>query len=165
VAIRLVKAKLEDAAAIHALRIATANALTERFGRGGWSGIGTERGVRSQLRTAPPFIVRRGGRVIAMLTLSTRKPWAIDTSHFTACERPLYLTGMAVHPDLQRTGLGRQCLDRALAIAARWPAEAIRLDAFDAAAGAAEFYVKCGFREVARAKYRKTPLVYFERMV
>lgn len=43
-----------------------------------------------------------------------------------------------------------------------WPADAIRLDAFDAAAGAGPFYAKCGFREVARVTYRKDPLIYFE---
>jgi hypothetical protein len=43
-----------------------------------------------------------------------------------------------------------------------WPADAIRLDAWDAQAGAGEFYRKCGYREVGRAAYRKTRLIYFE---
>jgi hypothetical protein len=47
-------------------------------------------------------------------------------------------------------------------IGAEWPADAIRLDAYDAEAGAAEFFRKCGFREVSRAAYRKVPLVYLE---
>jgi hypothetical protein len=43
-----------------------------------------------------------------------------------------------------------------------WPGDAIRLDAYDAEAGAGKFYAKCGFRERGRVVYRKTPLIYFE---
>jgi len=102
---------------------------------------------------------------VASLSLGTRKPWAIDTRYFTACARPLYLTAMAVHPDWQRKGIGRQCLREASRIARSWPADAIRLDAFDADAGAGEFYSKCGFREVGRATYREAPLIYFEAVL
>jgi hypothetical protein len=42
------------------------------------------------------------------------------------------------------------------------PRYALRLDAYDADAGAGGFYAKCGFREVGRVVYRKNPLVYFE---
>jgi hypothetical protein len=42
------------------------------------------------------------------------------------------------------------------------PANAIRLDAFDAEAGAEGFYAKCGFLEVGRVTYRKAPLISFE---
>lgn len=69
---------------------------------------------------------------------------------------------MAVHPDLQRKGVGRLLLKEAEAIACAWPADTIRLDTFDAAAGAGPFYAKCGFREVARVIYKKDPLIYFE---
>ena len=72
---------------------------------------------------------------------------------------------MAVAPVLQRQGTGRRILEQAKAVAAAWPAEAIRLDAYDAAAGAAPFYSKCGFREVGRVTYRGVPLVYFELLL
>jgi hypothetical protein len=47
---------------------------------------------------------------------------------------------------------------QARTIAERWPAQAIRLDAYDAAAGAGGFYATCGYRETGRV--RGTPLVY-----
>ena len=72
---------------------------------------------------------------------------------------------MAIHPAEQRRGLGRLCLEKAARIARAWPADALRLDAYDAAACAGEFYLKCGFREVGRAAYRNTPLIYFELML
>ena len=69
---------------------------------------------------------------------------------------------MAVHPDLQRLGVGRLLMQEAEAHARAWPADAIRLDAFDNAAGAGPFYAKCGYREVAHVIYKKDSLVYFE---
>ena len=69
---------------------------------------------------------------------------------------------MAVHPDLQRLGVGRLLIQEAEAHARAWPADAIRLDAFDKAAGAGPFYAKCGYREVAHVIYKEDPLVYFE---
>jgi GNAT superfamily N-acetyltransferase len=72
---------------------------------------------------------------------------------------------MAVHPDLQGRGVGRLLLKEAENVARAWPADAIRLDAFDAEAGAGAFYAKCGFREVARVTYKRNPLVYFEMVL
>jgi ribosomal protein S18 acetylase RimI-like enzyme len=69
---------------------------------------------------------------------------------------------MAVRPGFQRRGLGRNCVDEAVRVAREWPADAIRLDAYDADAGAGAFYAKCGFTETGRATYRSTPLVYYE---
>jgi GNAT superfamily N-acetyltransferase len=104
-------------------------------------------------------------RIVASLTLSTRKPWAIDAQYFHRSVRPLYLTSMAVDPRMQGKGVGRLCMEQAQRIAREWPADAIRLDAWNAEAGAGEFYRKCGYREVGRALYRKTSLIYFELLL
>ena len=153
-----------DAAAIAALRVATAADLTERFGRGHWSGETTERGVIAGMRDAKIWIARRGSSVVGTFRLSTAKPWAIDVAYFSPSRQPLYLTDMAVRPDLQGRGIGRRCLGKAVEVAAAWPANAIRLDAYDADAGAGAFYEKCDFREVGHVAYRGVPLVYYERL-
>ena len=72
---------------------------------------------------------------------------------------------MAVAPSLQRQGIGRRLLDEAKTVALAWPADAIRLDAYDSAAGAGPFYSKCGFHEVGRANYRGVALAYFELLL
>lgn len=154
-----------DVADLVALRNATSDHLTRQFGKGPWSGQGTEKGAPFGMTRSTVYIFRRRRRLIATFALTTRKPWAIDTSYFTARPRPLYLIGMAVDPKEQRKGIGRQCLEEASRIAKRWPGDAIRLDAFDAQAGAGGFYAKCGFREVGRTRYRDNPLIYFEMLV
>ena len=46
---------------------------------------------------------------------------------------------MAVIPARQREGLGRRCLEEAMRTSRDWPADAVRLDAFDAEGGAGGF--------------------------
>jgi len=159
------RADAPDVATVLELRTATARALTRQFGRGHWSIEGSERGVLNDLRIAQVWLALLGRAAVATFRLSTRKTWAIDASYFTRSTRPLYLTDMAVRPEVQRLGIGRQCVEKVVAIARRWPADSIRLDAYDAAAGAGDFYARCGFREVRRVSYRGNPLVYFERML
>ena len=165
VASPLERATPDDAGSIAALRMAVALDLTARFGTGHWSATITENGVRRGIDTSAVFVVRQRSAIIATLRLASRKPWAIDVAYFTPCARPLYLTDMAVHPSAQHRGIGRRCLEEARRIGADWPAESIRLDAYDAPAGAGRFYAKCGFREVGRVSYRNTPLIYFELML
>ena len=152
----------DDAATVSALLRAAAEELTRRFGRGRWSFAASERAVRSALATPASYLAWRDGDAVATLRLSPRRPWAIVVSRFSAAARPLYLTDMAVRPDAQRTGVGRRALELAAEEARRWPADALRLDAYDAPAGAGEFYRRCGWRDVGSAAYRGQPLLYFE---
>jgi GNAT superfamily N-acetyltransferase len=165
VRIKLEIAPPKDAAEICALRIAAAKKLTEVHGNGPWSGETSEKWILFAMRNSSVFVVRRRNKIIATLTLGTKKPWAIDRRYFSKCRRPLYLTSMAVAAERQRQGIGKLCVEAAVKIAKEWPAEAIFLDAYDAAAGAGEFYHKCGFRETGRAKYRDVPLIYFELLL
>ena len=163
---RLTLAVAEDAPALAALHTAVAEDLTRRYGKGHWSSPMSEKAVLLGMRTAKVFAARdESGAIVATLRLATKKPWAIDKSYFTACRTPLYLHSMAVAPELQHRGIGRLCIEEAKRIGREWPANAIRLDAYDAEAGAGGFYGKCGFLEVGRVTYRNTPLIYFEMLL
>ena len=151
-----------DAPSLAALRAEAARDLTRRFGKGHWSTEPTDRGSLADLRYAQVWVARRGKRPVGTFRLATKKPWAIDTTYFTACRRPIYLTNMAVHPELQHCGIGRRCIEHAIERVRLWPGDAIRLDAYDADAGAGGFYEKCGFRLVGKVVYRLTPLAYYE---
>jgi GNAT superfamily N-acetyltransferase len=163
--VKLKVATSVDVLDIVALRAAVAGKLTADHGKGPWSSVSTEKGVLFDMRNSTVFVARLKGKLVATLRLTTKKPWAIDRKYFTSCDRPLYLLSMAVAPDFQRRGIGRQCLEQTREVARRWPADAIWLDAFDSPAGAGPFYGKCGFREVGRASYKGCPLVYFEMLL
>jgi GNAT superfamily N-acetyltransferase len=161
----LEKAHADDVTAIAAIRRAVAERLTRDFGHGHWSWQGSESSVVRDLATPGLYVAREGRRILATLRLGTKKPWAIDTAYFAASQAPLYLTSMAVDPDRQRQGIGRACMVEAVRIAKEKKADAIRLDAYDAPAGAGGFYMKCGFREVGRVVYRENPLIYYELLL
>jgi len=154
-----------EAVEIAALRVSAANDLTQRFGKGFWSSAATENGVLQAMKQGKVLIAAKGGAIVGTLALSTKKPWAIDSSYFTRVKTPIYLTSMAVEPKLQGQGVGREMLATADMTAQGWPGHAIRLDAFDAEAGAGIFYEKCGYKEVGRAVFRSVPLIYYERLL
>lgn len=154
-----------DAQEIAALRVATANDLTSRYGKGFWSSNATDKGVLFGMKHGKVLIATLAGTIVGTLTLSGRKPWAIDTGYFTKVRTPVYLTSMAVDPKLQKQGVGGALLDAAVAKVKAWPGQAIRLDAFDADAGAGEFYAKSGYSEVGRAVFRQVPLIYYEQLL
>jgi ribosomal protein S18 acetylase RimI-like enzyme len=158
-------ATLDDVAAIAALQNAAAGALTARFGPGPWSSLVNERGAALAQRHARVRVGRDGKHTLTVLRLATKKPWAIDVSYFTPVKRPLYLTGMAVSVAHQGQGLGTMALEDACTIAEAWPADAVRLDAYDANAGAGGFYARWGFTERGRVVYKRDPLVYYERLL
>lgn len=163
--VTLTDATKQDVAAIVALQTATAQRLTADFGDGHWSHLPTERGVLRSMRESRVFVARDPAGIIATLRLTTKKPWAIDRSYFTVVKRPLYLLDMAVDVSMQRQGIGRQCMDDAARVAREWPADAIRLDAYDAAAGAGDFYAKCGYQARGSFTYRLVPLLYYELLL
>ena len=158
-------ATLKDGPIIAALHNSAAGALTARFGEGHWSSLVTERGAASAQRHSRVRVGRVGNPVLTVLRLATKKPWAIDVSYFTPVRRPLYLTGLTVAVTHQGQGLGRLALEDAIAVAREWPADAIRLDAYDADAGAGSFYVKCGSVERGRTVYKGDPLSYYELLL
>ena len=163
--LRFRDATIADVPVIAGLHNATAGALTARFGAGHWSSLVTERGAELAQRHARVRVGRSGKRILTVVRLAKKKPWAIDVSYFTPVKRPLYLTGLAVSVAHQGEGLGRLAIEDAFNIARTWPADAIRLDAYDSPAGAGDFYVKCGFKERGRVVYKGDPLVYYELLL
>ena len=70
-----------------ALQIAVDEKLTSLHGVGPWSGGTTEKMVLFKMRQANVYVARQRGKIIAMLTLGTKKPWAIDKKYFSECQR------------------------------------------------------------------------------
>jgi GNAT superfamily N-acetyltransferase len=163
--LRFRDASEKDVPMIAALHNAAAGALTARFGAGHWSALSTERAATLSLRHARVRLGTSGKQIVTVLRLATKKPWAIDVTYFTPVKRAVYLTGLSVSVAQQARGFGRVALEDARETAKGWPADAIRLDAWDAAAGAGSFYAKCGFAERGHVVYKGAPLVYYELLL
>jgi len=158
-------ARQEDVEDVARVRTLAADELTREYGHGPWSAPATASGVLGTMDHSRILVARAPEGIVATLRLATRKPWAIDASLFTPVRRPIYLTDMAVAPAFQRRGVGRRLLNEAASVCRAWPGDAIRLDAYDAQAGAGDFYRKCGYRETGRGVYRGTPHIYFELLL
>lgn len=151
-----------DIPALLNLRLAVDADQARRFGNNRWSTTITEKSVARGLKSSRVLVARRHGRIISMLRMEAKKPWAIDLKYFTPVAKAVYLHDVDVDPRVQGSGVGRQLIERAKAVARGWPVDAIRLDAYDGSSGGGTFYRQCGFTEVGRAVYRGVPLVYFE---
>jgi GNAT superfamily N-acetyltransferase len=158
-------ATTDEASLLAVLHTAVADHLTKLHGHGPWSSKTSEKGVLLAMRRSHVFVARLGLEIVGTLCLTTRKPWAIDSSYFSPCRKPVYLIAMAITPVRQRQGIGRRCMKEAERIAKALPADALRLDAYDAKAGAGGFYAKCGLVERGRVSYRGAPLIYFESVL
>jgi len=157
-------ATAEDSRVLAELHTAVGEALTARYGSGHWSSKATEAGVLRALRETTVLVARDGPTVVGTLRLATKKPWAIDVKYFTPVKKTLYLINMAVTPARQRGGVGRALVAEAAAVARVRGVGSIRLDAYDADAGAGGFYAKCGYAEVGRVSYKGVPLIYYEQV-
>ena len=155
----------EDVARIVELRNAAAEKLTREHGRGHWSHLVSVEKVAEAMDRSRVYVLRERQRIVGTLRLQMKKPSEYDRPWFTRVRRPLFLYDMAVDPARQRRGFGRACIEGAIRVARAWPADAIRLDAYDHPAGAGRFYEKCGFRETSRRVYFRAPIIYYEMML
>jgi GNAT superfamily N-acetyltransferase len=155
----------DDVAALAELHAHAAASLTDRYGKGPWSNASKDAAVRRALVESHVVVGELAGAVVGTFSLQRRKPWAIDLAYFTEVVRPVYLKEMAVEPEWQRRGVGRALLARADRFARELRAGAIRLDAWDAPAGAGGFYARCGYAARGGKVYRGNPLLYFERLL
>jgi len=108
------------------------------------------------------LVAKQDDQIVGTLCLTTKKPWAIDINYFSKVLQPLYLVGIDVHPGWQRKGIGLYMMETVKSFVIEWPAQAIRLDAYDSPAGAGEFYRKCGYKDRGRVFYKNNALLYFE---
>ena len=161
-AVTISRASLDDTDALTALRIAVARDMTARFGRGPWSVLPGKAVVSRQIRASHALVARRGDETLGTVRLTWANPALYDGRHFTPAPLALYLLGLAVSPGHRHRGVGRALLEASKQVAREWPAQALWLDTYDHAAGAAEFYRRCGFRECGSGVQDELTLLYFE---
>jgi len=151
-----------DARAIADLRTSVAQDMTRRFGPGHWSACPSKATVLRQMRASQVLVARQTGDIVGTVRLVTATPPLFDSSGFTPVNTALYALGLAVAPHQRQRGIGRQLMEAAKQMARARPVQALWLDAYDHAAGAGPFYLRCGFREVGRSEQGDVGLVFYE---
>jgi GNAT superfamily N-acetyltransferase len=151
-----------DAQALVNLRTNVARDMARRFGEGGWAEVPDDADVIQQVSASCVLVARNENEIVGTVRLARAKPWAIDASTFTPVTTALYVLGLAVSPHARGQGVGRRLMEAAKDTARAGEAGALWLDAYEHAAGAGPFYLKCGFRQVGRTSFREMPLAFYE---
>lgn len=161
--LKLQLAEMEDAESVAALRNAASDDLTFKLGKGWWTSHTTTAVALHDLRNAELHVVLHRGEIIASLVLAKQPSRTLDAKYFSGIKRPSFLSSLTVAPELQRQGYGRACLAEAAKLARRAKAGAIFADIFDHPnAGPGPFFVKCGYREIARGKHRDATSICYQ---
>jgi GNAT superfamily N-acetyltransferase len=108
----------------------------------------------------------RSGELVATLRLTDskigfyRSAWFGDPKSIAG-----YLMHMAVSPHHQGLGYGTALLREAEEVALKRGLECVRLDSYDAPAGAGSFYEKAGYTHVHSGEVHGVPLLYWEKFL
>ena len=159
-------AERADAETIHAIRTSAADALTAEFGSGHWSHVESLDTLRRHAVDRDLFLAMSNGEAFGTFELESKTPGFYSRHWFTDPDAPAYyLFSMAIVKTSQRRGLGRTIMDEMEAMAVAHGKRALRLDAYDAPAGAGVFYEKCGFVLVHEGSFNRVPLRYYEKVL
>ncbi|RKP51548.1 GNAT family N-acetyltransferase [Cohnella endophytica] len=124
--------------------------------------------IGSDLRSRNSFGIVRDGRVVAAIVLDAKQSskyakldWADKQG------RPACIHRLAVHPDYQGQGLGKQLLRFAESLAGRRGYSSIRLDVYTENPGAVGMYSRAGYRQVGKIEFpfRQAPYLCFEKLL
>jgi GNAT superfamily N-acetyltransferase len=164
--LRCTKATPSDLQRVFDIRANCAADLMTRYGPGHWGTSPTLRTLEKHLTSKYVFVVSTGKAMVGTFTLSLKRPSFFSLKDFTNPKATAaYLTGLAVEPVYQKKGIGRFCMQSVDRMARKLKCSAIRFDAYDAPAGAAEFYVRCGYERRHKSTFMGVPLIFFERVI
>jgi len=157
-------ARRDDTQPLRAVRIAASDKLTKRYGSGHWSLVTGVSTIQKHIQARTVWVGELSGKLVATLRFTESKVGFYRSSWFSdpeACAG--YLMHMAVSPDKQKRGYGTALLREVEAAAINRGLEYMRLDSYDAPAGAGPFYVKAGYNLVHSREINGVPLQYWEK--
>jgi ribosomal protein S18 acetylase RimI-like enzyme len=156
-----------DALAAHQLMARCGIAMEERYGLTTWRPPRPVRLIEPHVDAGETWEGIDDGRVVAMVTLSADPPSFYDDSYFDPAGEPArYLSMLAVEPTDQGRGIGRACVEWAVARASQANARSVRLDTAGENEPAQRFFLRLGFAQRSPVlSFPRFTLVYFERVL
>jgi GNAT superfamily N-acetyltransferase len=165
-AVRVRRASTSEITAIQATRISASEDLTERFGEGHWSIVSSEATLIDALGNGNLYVIDADGVLAGTCRLTDRKIAFYEERWFADPDAPAtYLRDMAIAPDRQRQGIGREAMADIAQLARLQGACAVRLDAYAGPAGAGTFYRKCGYSRMHAGQFNGVRLEYYEKLL
>ena len=114
------KADGGDVEAVRSIRAAAADNLTARFGRGHWSLVTAVAGLRDKAEEGSLYLIERESSPVGTFMLTDEKIGFYRVEWFAdANVRAAYLLDLAIHPSVQRKGLGRYAMGQAETLVCR----------------------------------------------
>ncbi|NRF90172.1 GNAT family N-acetyltransferase [Paenibacillus frigoriresistens] len=124
--------------------------------------------IGRDLRNKNLFGISMDAQIVAVVVLDTKQSakysalqWS-DTQGKSAC-----IHRLAVHPEYQGRGLGKQLLQFAENLAGQQGNSSIRLDVYTGNRGALSMYSRAGYHQVGEIKFpfREVPYMCFEKIL
>ncbi len=157
------KVSRDSAKHIRDIAQACAIDLTQAYGEGHWSKVRSLQTVRRNIEKKDVYLCRLNSTPVATFALSAKKPVFISAKLFSKPDEPYaWLTDLYVHPDYQRKGIGKKCMAAIRKLLRSQERKWLRFDAYDAKAGACEFYLKCDCTLIGKATASGTKLLVYE---
>jgi GNAT superfamily N-acetyltransferase len=112
------------------------------------------------------YTVSGDDQIIATFTIDTRPlEYYYPALWKTPEHRAMYVSHLAVLPQLQGKGIGSWCMNEIENIAAESGCRAVRLDAYEKYKQLLQFYDKLGYERRAIVKFQGLNLVCFEKII
>lgn len=131
--------------AVYSILKAAGSYMVETFGLMHWSKPYSKEKIEQDIENKDVYIVRDDNQNIATFMLSE------DTSYYfeeIPDENAVYLSKLAVNPDVVNSGIGTACMHYIEDICRQNGKTKVRLDVYDKSVQAVNFYIKMGYKEL-----------------
>lgn len=139
------KAEQKDLTKITQLLIRCAEDMHQQ-GMPHWLGVYDDNSVKQNLLTKQVYVLEKGDQILGCIAIGTDKASYYDDCWPEAPKADVYITQLAVSPDMQGAGYGKRlmqfCLNQA-------QDKTVQLDAVDYYPALLKFYKNLGFQIIA----------------
>jgi GNAT superfamily N-acetyltransferase len=163
---RIRKVGASEVEAVHEILRKCGQDMKVRLGLGHWDPPYPLDLMRRDAEKGGVYTVRHGDRAVGTFTIGTEPFSYYDMTIWEAPgARAMYVSRLAVLPELQGNGIGRWCMGTVEQLARDDGCAAVRLDVYGKHKKLLEFYTRLGYLRRGVVDFREAELVCFERVI
>lgn len=117
-----------------------------QHGMSHWLGVYDESSVRENTLTKQVYVLEKDAQILGCIAMGAKKAGYYDACWPTAPEADIYITQLAVSPEVQGSGYGKLLMEFCLN---KIQDESVQLDAVDHYPALLKFYKNLGFHIIA----------------